>query len=196
VSTSNAVDTTTRSYAQQITELLRDHPDHDSPPAERAAWLAHTVEQLDRDGQRATPSAVDAWTERSETSFAAKFVEPLTSDPDATPCPSWCVEGPHTVKLRTNDRRHESDHVSIPLRYHLGTEVSDGEVQLATAQVLIVKGWNSVEPSLRLRRFAAQLDDNRMGITKGSEYILSVAEATELAHVLLAAVDVATGVQE
>jgi len=47
-----------------------------------------------------------------------------------------------------------------------------------------------------LRRYAAQLDDYRMGITKGSEYILSIAEATELAHVLLAAVDVATGVQE
>ena len=191
--------TTTTSYASAISELLRDKPNHDTTPAERQAWMARKVDLLDeanRDGQCPTPAAVDAWPERAETSFAAKFVEPLTSDPDVTLCPSWCVEGPHMVQLHTNDRRHESDHVSIPLRYHLGKDMSDGEVQLATAQVLVVKGWNSVEPSLRLRRFAAQLDDNRMGITKGSEYILSIAEATELAHVLLAAVDVATGVQE
>ena len=119
------------SYAQQITDLLRDQPNHDTPPDER---------------QCTTPAAVDAWTERSETSFVAKFADPLTSDPHATPCPSWCVEGAHMVQLRTNDRRHESDHVCIPLRYHLGTEMTDGEVQLPTAQVLVVKGWNSVEP--------------------------------------------------
>ncbi len=190
---------TTTSYASAISELLRDKPNHDTTPTERAAWLARKVELLDeanRDGQRTTPAAVDAWTERAETSFVTKFADPLTSDPHATPCPSWCVEGAHMVQLRTSDRRHESDHVCIPLRYHLGTDMSDGEVQLPTAQVLVVKGWNSVEPSLRLRRYAAQLDDYRMGITEGSEYILSIAEATELAHVLLAAVDVATGVQE
>ncbi len=191
--------TTITSYAQLITDLLQGQPNHDTPPDERNAWLQRKVElpnEANRDGQRTTPAAVDAWTERSEASFVAKFTDPLTSDPHATPCPSWCVEGAHMVQLRTNDRRHESDHVCIPLRYHLGTEMTDGEVQLPTAQVLVVKGWNSVEPSLRLRRYAARLDDNRMGITKGSEYILSIAEATELAHVLLAAVDVATGVQE
>ncbi len=190
-------DTTITSYASAISELMRDMPNHDTTPAERQAWMARKVDLLDeanRDGQCTTPAVVDAWTERSETSFVATFANPLTNDPHATPCPSWCVEGAHMVQLRGNDRRHESDHVCIPLRYHLGTEMTDGEVQLPTAQVLVVKGWNSVEPSLRLRRYAAQLDDYRMGITKGSEYILSIAEATEIAHVLLAAVDVATGV--
>jgi hypothetical protein len=38
--------TTTRSYATAITELLRDHPDHDTPPAERAVWMACKVDLL------------------------------------------------------------------------------------------------------------------------------------------------------
>ncbi len=38
--------TTNRNYAQQITELLRDHPDHDTPPAERQTWMQRKVELL------------------------------------------------------------------------------------------------------------------------------------------------------
>jgi len=38
--------TPTRSYAQQITGLLQDRPNHDTPPAERAAWIARKVELL------------------------------------------------------------------------------------------------------------------------------------------------------
>ncbi len=38
--------TSTTSYAQQITELLRGRPDPDTPPAERAAWIARKVELL------------------------------------------------------------------------------------------------------------------------------------------------------
>jgi len=40
------ITTSTMSYAQQITALLRGRPDHDSPPAERAAWMQRKVELL------------------------------------------------------------------------------------------------------------------------------------------------------
>lgn len=36
--------TTTRSYATEIAELLRDRPDHDTPPAERQTWMQRKVE--------------------------------------------------------------------------------------------------------------------------------------------------------
>jgi len=38
--------TTTRSYASAITELLRDRPGHDTPPAERAGWLQRKAKPL------------------------------------------------------------------------------------------------------------------------------------------------------
>jgi len=37
---------TTTSYATEIAELLRDRPDHDTPPAERQAWMQRKVELL------------------------------------------------------------------------------------------------------------------------------------------------------
>jgi len=37
---------TTRSYAQQITGLLRDRPDHDNTPAERGAWMVRKAQLL------------------------------------------------------------------------------------------------------------------------------------------------------
>ncbi len=33
-----------RVIARAIADLLRDRPDHDTPPAERAAWLLRPVE--------------------------------------------------------------------------------------------------------------------------------------------------------
>lgn len=42
----STTDTTTRSHASAITELLRGRPDHDSPPAERTAWMSRKVELL------------------------------------------------------------------------------------------------------------------------------------------------------
>ena len=38
--------TTTRSYATEIAELLRDRPDHDTPPAERQTWMQRKVDLL------------------------------------------------------------------------------------------------------------------------------------------------------
>ncbi len=38
--------TTTRSYATEIAELLRDRPDHDTPPAERQMWMQRKVQLL------------------------------------------------------------------------------------------------------------------------------------------------------
>ncbi len=43
---STTTDTTTRSYASAITKLLRDRPDHDTPPAERQTWMQRKVELL------------------------------------------------------------------------------------------------------------------------------------------------------
>ena len=34
------------SVTAAIAELMRDRPDHDTPPAERASWLARKVELL------------------------------------------------------------------------------------------------------------------------------------------------------
>lgn len=42
----STTNTPTRSYASAITELLRGRPDHDSPPAERAAWMQRKVDLL------------------------------------------------------------------------------------------------------------------------------------------------------
>jgi len=39
-------DTTTRSYASAITELPRGKPEHDTPPAERGAWMQRKAELL------------------------------------------------------------------------------------------------------------------------------------------------------
>jgi len=36
----------TRSYSREIAALLRDRPTADTPPAERAMWLANKVELL------------------------------------------------------------------------------------------------------------------------------------------------------
>lgn len=38
--------TTTTSYASAITELLRDRPGHDTPPAERQTWMARKADLL------------------------------------------------------------------------------------------------------------------------------------------------------
>jgi len=43
---STTTEPTTRSYAREITELLRDKPDHDIPPAERQTWMQLKVELL------------------------------------------------------------------------------------------------------------------------------------------------------
>jgi len=43
---STTTEPTTRSYASAITELLRDKPDHDTPPAERQTWMQRKVELL------------------------------------------------------------------------------------------------------------------------------------------------------
>ena len=38
--------TSTRSYATAITELQRGRPEHDTPPADRGAWMQRKVELL------------------------------------------------------------------------------------------------------------------------------------------------------
>lgn len=66
---------------------------------------------------------------------------------------------------------------------------------LAREQVAANRDGQRTTPTA-VDAYAVQAEDNRMDITTGSEYILTMAEAAELAHVLLAAVDVATtGVQ-
>jgi len=39
-------DTATRSYSSTISKLLRDYPNHDTPPADRDAWIARKVDLL------------------------------------------------------------------------------------------------------------------------------------------------------
>jgi len=43
---STTTDTTTRSYAREITELLRLRPAHDAPEHVKAAWMQRKVELL------------------------------------------------------------------------------------------------------------------------------------------------------
>lgn len=135
----------------------------------------------------------DAWAEEGR---AVGVVESSAPDPNATPCPVWCGEQRHTIERFRVDRRHHSDGVGVALQNHLASRWSNHTMNMATAEVTIFQGWNAVRPSVRLCRWASQVEDDIIGLTKGSEYTLTLDEAAELGRILLGAVDVALGLAE
>jgi hypothetical protein len=145
-----------------------------------------------------TDNAVTAarWNDWAKETRAASVVKKSASDPNATPCPDWCNERPHTAQRLRRDRLHRSGVVSMALSNHLGSDSCNGKMLLEPlAEVVIAKPWNRVEPFVQLRRRAEQLDGSH-DITTDSLYSLTLAEAAELGRILLAAVDVALGLGE
>lgn len=144
-----------------------------------------------------TDDAVTAarWNDWAKETRAASVVKKSAADPNATPCPDWCNERPHTAQRLRRDRLHRSGVVSMALSNHLGSDSCNGKLLEPLAEVVIAKPWNRVEPFVQLRRRAEQFDGSH-DITTDSLYSLTLAEAAELGRILLAAVDVALGLGE
>jgi len=154
-----------------------------------------------------TRTDISVWEQLALTSHTARTIPGFTPDPTATECPEWCEMATcdsdvrHTVERRRIDRRHESASVGVVLQRHrwAASLFDDGDSLLpATMETSIFQHFGSTTPSVKLGLWELRPPTNdgdvrRIGPSPESNFVLELAEAAELAHVLLAAVDAALG---
>lgn len=106
-----------------------------------------------------------------------------TVDPFMTPCPSWCVLGPHGFQSFPEDRSHTSEQLDVPLEFEHAYRLDDEEVfELETATATIHQDYRATGPYLELGR----------GESAGMK--LTPVEARRVAQMLLEVADIADGV--
>ena len=139
--------------------------------------------------------SAEQWGRWAQASHTAEVVKSSALDPNATPCPDWCTDSPHTFECDPLDRMHCSDSVSLPLQHHGGAKRQESVLVFPVAEVRLGRAYTTTEPLIELSRRVPQ-PNGAMTINEGATYHFSPAEAAELGRVLLGAVDVALGLAE
>jgi hypothetical protein len=173
-----SAETTTRSLAQEIGDLLRCHPAHDGPEDVKTAWgdrkreLLAAVEVVEAEyTAQHTPES----TTRMETTMPTTDSAVL---PLSAPCPSWCAEPEHGAH-----RFDVGDDVFNDVRMHTDvTRARDGRWTVSTGvtDALACGGMVRGQASINLDIDADQE--------------LSAATAREMAAALVKAADMIDGV--
>lgn len=182
-----------------------------STPATRAEVLANSIdlgltdlgmETLESNHQDNPPvvhqvsAAVGAWNARVEATELVHIYDDDALLDSIAVRPEW--SHPHLDKTGTdpNSRSFSSESATTALSMHHGWRIDAHTGAQSAALVRIVKMLHFEEPTIHLARSSGHPDDEgimRERLHPGSGYFLTLDEAADIAHTLLAAVDTARG---
>ncbi|YCN53417.1 hypothetical protein AB9M10_15590 [Rhodococcus erythropolis] len=162
--------------------------------------LAHAVLDSDhqdsRDVSDQVSAAVAAWNARVDDTELAHIYDDQTMLNTLAVRPEWSHPDLDETGTNPNLRAFSSESVTTTLSMHHGWRIDPFRAAQAAAGVSIRKMLHFAEPTIHLVRTAGNIDDKdrrRPQRTAGSAYNLTLEEAAQLAHTLLAAVDTARG---
>lgn len=165
--------------------------------------LAQVTLESDADNnesaEKQVSPAVAAWNARVEATELVHVYDDDTLLDSIAARPEWSNPALDRTGTDPNRRMFNSEPATVPLSMHHGWRIDPHSGAQAVALVNIVKMLHFAEPTIRLIRSAGHLDEDgtrREKLTTSSGYVLTLDEATDIAHTLLAAVDVARGTSD
>ncbi|MFE5788961.1 hypothetical protein [Rhodococcus erythropolis] len=143
--------------------------------------------------------AVAAWNARVEATELVHVYDDDTLLDSIAARPEWSNPALDKTGTDPNSRSFSSESATTALSMHHGWRIDAHTGAQSAALVRIVKMQHFAEPTIHLARSSGHPGDEgtmRERLHPGSGYFLTLDEAADIAHTLLAAVDTARGIAD